>query len=79
MVAKVVGRQDLAKGMGSADGVKLGGDDSAGRSDAALQVDGVRGGAAAFPLSAEERNVRMAELRSLGVDLPTDKLTTLLK
>lgn len=66
--------------MGSADGVKLGGDGSARRSDAALQGDGVRGGGGgAFPLSAEERNVRMAELRSLGVDLPTDKLTMLLR
>lgn len=33
----------------------------------------------AFILPMEERNIRMAELQSLGVDLPTNTLISLLR
>ncbi|CAN0129763.1 unnamed protein product, partial [Ectocarpus fasciculatus] len=64
VVAKVVGRQGLG-GAGSAGGGKGGG--------------GGEGGVLSSPLSDEERDVRVAELMSFGVDLPYEMLLTLLR
>lgn len=64
VVAKVVGRQGLG-GTGSAGGGKGGG--------------GGEGGVLSSPLSDEERDVRVAELMSFGVDLPYEMLLTLLR
>ncbi|CBJ30972.1 conserved unknown protein [Ectocarpus siliculosus] len=64
VVAKVVGRQGLG-GTGSAGGGERGG--------------GGEGGVLSSPLSDEERDVRVAELMSFGVDLPYEMLLTLLR
>lgn len=64
VVAKVVGRRRLG-GTGSAGGGKGGGDGE--------------GGVLPSPLSDEERDVRVAELMSFGVDLPYEMLITLLR
>eukprot|EP00903_Cladosiphon_okamuranus_P021797 g20043.t1 len=76
VVAKVVGRQDLSVGMGTsiASGTHRGG--STGRDSGGGLGDGKT---SLLPLSEEERDVRLAELMSFGVDLPNDMLITLLR
>ena len=72
VVAKVVGRQDLAGGMGaSRREIGGGGGNGAG--------DGMMNQGSMFPLSEEERDVRLAELMSFGVDLPNETLILLLR
>lgn len=70
----MVGRQDLAVGMGTsiATGANGGGFNSG---DGGLG-DGTT---SRLPLSEEERDVRLAELMSFGVDLPNETLITLLR
>lgn len=66
VVSKVVRRQNLADGMG---GKGVGGGDGGGDN----------GPVSMYPLSSEERDVRMAEVQSLGVDLANDMVVTLLR
>lgn len=90
VVAKVVGRQDLVTGMSGSGGFGIGGDGGSGPRGSTygaggddMEVDGCEEAEdalhACFLLSREERDVRMAELQSLGVDLPNDTLVTLLR
>ena len=88
VVAKVVGRQDLVSGMsgggnsGSRDSGPRGSTYGAGGGDDGMDVvydDADFPLHPCFFLSREERDVRMAELQSLGVDLPNDTLVTLLR
>lgn len=80
MVAKVVGRQDLSLGVGTsiASGTNRGA--SAGGSAGGGGGGGFGDeGMSLLPVSEEERNVRLAELMSFGVDLPNETLITLLR
>lgn len=79
MVAKVVGRRDLALGMGApvAGRTDRGGGGGSGGSGGG---GGFRHGRMSLlPLSEEERDVRLAELMSFGVDLPNEMLVTMLR
>lgn len=65
MVAKAVGRQGLQGG-----GTTAAGDVNRGGNEEQLVV---------LPVSEEERDVRLAELMSYGVDLPREMLLNLLR
>eukprot|EP00752_Nemacystus_decipiens_P009870 g8806.t2 len=76
VVAKVVGRQDLSVGMGTSIANGTSGGAGAGSSGGGGSGDG---GMSPFPISSEERDVRLAELMSFGVDLPNEMLITMLR
>ena len=72
----MVGRQDLSVGMGTS--ISRGantGADAGGSGPGGLG----QGRKSLVPLSEEERDVRLAELMSFGVDLPNEMLITLLR